>query len=169
MISPLKQSIQVDFRSECGVQSAPAFFNSEVPLTPVVIVAGNVGFPKPRNNQILKTYFFQHVATDADNISIPSSTKKVYFVGVLANVSSGVGGTVNFFIFDSTTKNSRTDADTNILTFRAAPVASTNLTFSDFPPLPVELKSALRVASTVAVSGSAEGVIYYIEEDIGER
>jgi len=166
VLSSVKSSIMQDFRTELGTAGAPSSFEDTTPISPIAIVAGNIGLPKPRSNQRIKTYFFSHTSTTAVQIETVSSTKKYYLLGVVNTIVTGAGGSVNSHIFDRTSGTGRTTGDTDIPLFRTVGTASTTVIFSDIFNYPVEMKIGIRLYTAVAASSSAEGVVYYLEEDV---
>ena len=169
MPDPLKPSIMNDFRESLGVNTSPSFFNEATPLTPVALVSGNVGFPKPRTNQKLH-YTLVHNTGVAGPFQIASvtSTSKVYLVGVECVQFVAVANTATFY--DDITGNgpgvgaNTVYTDLNGYIASVPNVATIGSKTSFFPSLPIEVKRGIRVA-TGGAGVDVNIYVYWIEED----
>lgn len=166
---PINPSIMQDFRDAIGVSSSPSFFDSSTPLTPVAIVGGNVGFPKPRNNQKFKYATLRCTTSQtAYQIATASATTRIYFIGVLSSNNAAVSS--NIVIFDGISGTGPTIPQGSVLTEEAGNVSnfysgSTINSLSTFIPYPVQMKQGLR-ATTGGLSQDCTFTVYYLEEQI---
>lgn len=173
MNTPVKASIQNDFKQELGCQSAPAFFNNETPLTPVAVIAGNIGISKPRSNQKLK-YTTVRVgnASTQYQIATASSTKRVYFLGMFYCNNAAVAA--NLTVYDATTGatptvNTNTSyADELGFIMNLISTATVNDKSGQFLPYPLEIKQGIRAQGGGAGQDNTY-TIYFLEEEIGEK
>jgi len=169
-ISPISADIQSAYRQAFKAQVAPAVFDTETPLTPVALVGGNLGLPRPLSNQKLRYSAINASAANTNfQLSTASSSLRVYFLYAIsfqfAAVASGA------IVFDATSgsgsapgANSNTLDDAGYLVQLSLP--ATIGSYADTKlPLPVELKNGLRInAGAAGVSNLI--YVFWIEENV---
>jgi len=150
---PVDKYLAEDYRQVLRTVDAPQNINTEVPITPAVIV--NQGLPRPNSKQILRyTTVVNGAGNNSDQIATPNSTTNIYFLGCLIN-----SGAVNFCVWDGTSgdRTSLTDGQTTNF-YYGSYGGTTNVI--DFVPFPVKATSGIRVTTT----GVSSVIVYYIEE-----
>lgn len=163
MITPVKSSVQRDFRVELGTQACPAAFDDSTPLTPVALIAGNIGLPKPRSNQILKHQRYVITGAQTTQVATASSTLKVSLIGALF-ITNSTASAGSMQIYDDT---SGSESDASQIIQYNNPAGATN--YSLFFPLPIECNKGIRLRADTPAPGASIILPIWLEEDIGER
>jgi hypothetical protein len=166
MIQPINRTVANDYRQALGVADAPQMIDTEIPITPVLLV--NNSFPKPSTSQKLKYFTVGiHTALTSYQIATASSTTKIYFIGI--KVINGGAVALNPAVFDGTSGNSPAIAANTTYADGAGLLANpicpaTNGTQDEtILPLPVQVNNGIRLT----MGGAAQAgvvIIYYIEE-----
>lgn len=160
----IKPSVMQDFRNELGVASSPSFFDGKTPLTPVSVVAGNIGFVKPRSSQKLLAYSGTAAAGADYNVQITAvtTTKNVYFVG-LTWASGGISAGLNFAGFDAASGTGYPSIPHTIGIFNTNPTPNAAGQF--YPPFPIPCKAGIRLFMNNPGASGTTFNLHYIEED----
>lgn len=160
-IVPINKYLSNDYRTVLRVPDSPQDINTEIPVTPVVVV--NNGLPRPTTSQRIRTYTFTGTgaSTTYAQIATPSATTKIYFLGVVT-ILGGVGCV--FSVYDATTgaPSTTTGGTANFVRYQNIGATSNEATFT---PLPVECVTGLR-AEDISGGSVNLSVIYYLEETV---
>ena len=147
------------------VAGSPSFVDDQIPVTPVSIVGGNIGLPKPRANQ--RTRYAYRIALHADTyyqIATNSSTKQYYYVGVIASCSAAAVAHTDF-VFDAASGNTPASDTDEIMLYERNFIANSG----DTAVLPIPLKMTNGIRLRLGDAGAAMNawaIVVYIEEDI---
>lgn len=171
MIVPINKYIAQDYRSTLTTSGAPQNIDSDVPITPVVVI--NQGLPKPNSKQILRYYTYRgNAAAGYVQVVTKNSNTRIYLVSVDAEQrTTGTNSTCT--VFDAASGNIPTinvntagylDELGDIFNFVTA-VASTKHQKGETYPLPIEVKYGIRL---YVDSNAADMLVTlkYIEEII---
>lgn len=170
MPDPLKPSIMQDFRDALGTNGSPSFFDSNTPPVPVAIIAGNVGYPRPRSNQRLR---YTTIRTDATNrqfqVATASATTKIYYVGLQYNNNAAVVATATVWDGNSGSPPSLSGGtayqeDAGYIT-NFVSEGTLYAKLSAYLPYPMEMKYGIRVSGG-GVGQDLQVTILYIEETV---
>lgn len=164
MADTIKSSVMSDFRNELGVSTSPSFFDGKSPLSPVAIIAGNIGFVKPRTSQKLLSYSATAAAGGNHNtqITTTSTTKNVYFVGISYSEGNITAGTP-LALFDESTGTGYSGLPNTTSIYTSAPPANGQGHF--YPPFPIPCKAGIRIFIQNPVASGVTYVVHYVEED----
>lgn len=163
MPDTIKPSVMQDFRNELGVTTSPSFFEGKTPLQPVAIIAGNIGFVKPRTSQKLLSYSATAAAGSNYNYQIATvTTKNIYFVGISYSEGNITAGTP-LALFDEASGTGYSALPNTTSVYTASPPANGQDAF--YPPFPIPIKAGLRIYVQNPVASGVTFVVHYIEED----
>lgn len=165
-VMPADKYLLQDYRNDMRTSQAPQDLDTSAQLIPVKCVG--VGLPRPNSKQTLRRYhaYRTNEAAAQTNAAVPTSSTKIYFVGVVFSLFDSSGRYLSIADASSGTTPQNTNASTNMLFYTQNTAASTN-TGSMFCPHPVEMLSGIRIyTDTMSATGQTFATIYYIEEVI---
>lgn len=169
MQDPLKASTMNDFRNALGINTSPSFYET-TPITPVAIIGGNLGLPKPKSNQRLRYTTINAGGTNTEfQVATPTSTTTISYLGF--SVSNFAAFSGSFVVYDGSSgtyptlsANTSYPDDLGVLSLFVFP-ATVGYNFNLFQTLPAKVKKGLRINAGGA-SQSFIIVVWYLEEDI---
>lgn len=164
MKRPFNYYLQLDYRENMRAQAAPTTFDDEQEVIPVVVV--NTGFPKPSSRQVIKnrTILQSGAGTNTVQLATPTSTLRVFYIGVVYSCNVTAGGATIAIGDASSGTVTATDAATGELFIVQSGTAVANN--SNFLPFARECFAGLRCSIVGPTTGNGIAEVYWIEESL---